>query len=707
MAALLTVSAPALAAGADQHIQTVRERLIAGLVPTNTKSAEAEALLTRARAWAAALRPDGTWPDIDYGNNQAAAWPAPGHLVRLGRMAAAFRMAGQPLFESKELKDKIQKSLDHWLAKDYRNPNWYPNEIAVPRYLGELYLLMQKDLALAQLAAGLKIMERSGLRMTGANLVELARNVILRGCIEDSPELVAAAFARVAREIRVTSGEGIQPDGSFHQHGACLYVGGYGAVYAENCARLAHLAHGTRFTFSEDKIRILSEFILDGMQWMIYRGEFDFGAFGRSISRPDAAHNWVSAFVLPASGHMSQIPSERQAEFKVLAERLAGAAPAGGEPVGNRFFWRSAFVVHRRPGYYLSARMLRSGLANTDTPSNSEGIRSHHLSDGATCLFVRGGEYDRIYPVWDWERIPGTTVERGNPPLTAATVRTEGLPSFVGAVSDGTYGVAAMDLVRGPVQSGRMNPGRVTLTARKAWFFFDEEVVCLGAGITGRTDEPVLTSVNQCLLRGAVATSVGAADKGARELVAPAWVHHDGVGYVFPQKGLIQLRAEPQSGSWRSIRTVGSAEKVELDVFSAWLDHGAKPQNAEYAYLLVPGIEADKMPAYAKDSGVEILSNTAALQAVRHKGLKLVGAAFHEPGRLDAAGGPAIAADQSCIVLVRDLAAGKLSATLSKPDVRDSRPKPVTLTVGGQRIVLSFPSADDAIRGVTRIIEAP
>ncbi len=691
--------------GADQHVQTVRERVIAELVPTDPKSAEAEALLKRVRAWAAALRPDGTWPDIDYGNNQAAAWPVPGHLARLGQMAAAFRMPGQLLFESKDLKDKILKGLDHWLAKDYRNANWYPNEITVPRHIGELCLLMQQDLASAQLAAGLKIVRRSGLRMTGANMVELARNVILRGCIEDSLELVSAAFARVAQEIRVGSDEGIQPDWSFHQHGACLYSGGYGAVYAENCARLAYLAHGTRFAFPEDRMRILSQFILDGQQWMIYRGAFDFGAFGRSISRPNAAYSWVSAFVLPACRYMSQLPSERQAEFKALAERLAGATPAEGEPVGNRFFWRSALVVHRRSGYYVSIRMLRSGLANTDTPSNGEGIRSHHLSDGAMCIFVRGGEYDRIYPVWDWERVPGTTVERENPPLTAATVRTEGLRSFAGAVSDGTYGIAAMDLARGPVQGGRMDPARVTLTARKAWCFFDEETVCLGAGIAGRTEKPVLTSVNQCLLRGPISTSAGAVEKGARELATPAWVHHNGVGYVFPQKGLVQLRGGSQSGSWRSIRTVGSAEKVELDVFSVWFDHGTKPENADYAYVLVPEVEAAEMPAYLKNSGVEILSNTATLQAVRHKGLKLIGAAFYEPGRLEIPGGSTIAADQSCIVLVRELADGKLSVALSKPDATGSRPKPVMLTIGGQHVALDLPAAEDAGRSVTRTVE--
>lgn len=35
--------------------------------------------------------------------------------------------------------------------------------------------------------------------------------------------------------------------------------------------------------------------------------------------------------------------------------------------------------------------------------------------------------------------------------------------------------------------------------AHKAWFFFDEEIVCLGANIASTASEKVYTTVNQCL----------------------------------------------------------------------------------------------------------------------------------------------------------------------------------------------------------------
>lgn len=35
------------------------------------------------------------------------------------------------------------------------------------------------------------------------------------------------------------------------------------------------------------------------------------------------------------------------------------------------------------------------------------------MSDGATNIRVNGNEYADIFPVWEWDRIPGTTLPAG------------------------------------------------------------------------------------------------------------------------------------------------------------------------------------------------------------------------------------------------------------------------------------------------------
>jgi len=72
-----------------------------------------------------------------------------------------------------------------------------------------------------------------------------------------------------------------------------------------------------------------------------------------------------------------------------------------------------------------------------------------------------------------------------------------GATAFAGGVSDSLYGASAYEL------------NFDSVTAKKAWFFFDKEVVCLGAGIRSKAKETVTTTVNQCWLNGSIAIPSG------------------------------------------------------------------------------------------------------------------------------------------------------------------------------------------------------
>jgi chondroitin AC lyase len=247
-------------------------------------------------------------------------------------------------------------------------------------------------------------------------------------------------------------------------------------------------------------------------------------------------------------------------------------------------------------------------------------------------------------------------------------VASRGTRDFVGGVSDGAYGLAAMDFARGP------------LAARKAWLFLDREIVCLGTGITSSADDPVLTSVNQCLLRGPVTVSDGRQatplDRGRRELGGLCWVHHDGVGYVFPEKAKVVVAAEKQEGNWHDIVMANRSQPVTEDVFSLWIDHGTRVSGGQYCYRIVPGVEPDSLEAQAKSHGVEILRNTPAQQAVWHPELKMAMAAFYEPGRMKS-GDLEVSVDRPCLLLAR-MGPAALDLAVSNPE---SRPLKVSVEV--------------------------
>lgn len=675
--------APVLAEGTARDVETVRQRLYDRFLAL--PGMRTETIHDPARQMQT-LGADGRWPDIDYADETRGPWKPGVHVGRVFELARAYRTPGGPLFGKPEARAKILAALRWWITNDLQNSNWWWNEIGVPEYLGRAMILMGDDFP-ADLRPGARtILLRANRRdMTGQNTLWFCGVRLTRGCLEKDPAGVAAAFERIAREIYVSNGEGVQPDFSFHQHGAQLYSGGYGQGFSTYGPMFARLAAGTPFAFAPEKVEVLTSYLLDGQQWMIRGPAFDPGAIGRQITRPGQGARSLGdacddlAAIGLATGGPPAAGSPRKAELEAFARRLRGEK---GEPplVGNRHFRRSDFMVHQRPAWYASCRMFSSRTLNTELV-NGEGQKSHHLADALTLLMLAGDDYAGLPPVWDWQRLPGVTCEQG---VWPKPLKERGRTSFVGGASDGLYGAAAMDLKRSSV------------TARAARFFFDNEMVALGAGITDTGDGSVFTSVDQRRLRGKVTVAEkngvtpAESPRGKRDLKSPAWVHHEGFAYVFPAGGAVRLAAETQTGSWREIADSASADPVSADVFSLGFDHGVRPVGGTYAYVVASAASAAEAAKYAATPAVEIVSNTPDLQAVRHRGLGLTQVVFWKPGRAAPAGGAAVAADQPCIALMREMrAAVRLTGEREAPaGLRlavanpENKPLVVTLEIG-------------------------
>ena len=673
----------------DQDLNTLKQRLLEPLLDVPD--------LDRIRSLQDTLQPDGTWPDVDYQNMDTTHWKPIQHLNNLLLMARAFKTPASALYQNEPLGGAVFSALDHWLERDYRRPWWY-NAIGIPGVLANILLLLDGEISDTQREKGLGILSRAILGATGQNLVWQANITVKRAILERNPDLAAEAYRLIASEIRLSTGEGIQPDFSFHQHGPCLYNHGYGAGFARDCAATAALVANTRFAFPQDKIDILTGYILDGSQWLSRCSAPDLGAKGREITRP----NQTVHYLIDTCHDMCKLPTGRESEFRALADHVAGKTPPPRE--GNRHFWRSDTMVHHRKAFYASARMHAARNVNTDGLSGcDEGQKSHHISDGCNLVMRTGQEYFNIFPVWDWQKIPGTTVEQG--PDQSGDPRREGTTDFVGGVSDSTCGLAACDFERDG------------LTARKAWFFFDTEYVCLGAGITCPSQNPVVTTLNQCRLMGDVTASDGshaqACERGEYTLKEIAWVHHDGIAYIFPDPADVSLGNTTQTGSWQRISLQSSDAPVSDDVFKLWIDHGPAPQNAAYAYLVVPDVSVSDLEAGHHPSPVRILSNTPGRQAVHHPGLNLTGIAFFEPGSQEIVQNLILGVDTPCLVLLQ-VENDACTLSVANPE---NRPSVVTVTLtcelagntvrvqdGTSRITVALPDGMDAGKSVTQTL---
>jgi chondroitin AC lyase len=408
----------------------------------------------------------------------------------------------------------------------------------------------------------------------------------------------------------------------------------------------------------------------------------DYGTIGRQIARPGQD----GRAIVDAARRLAALPLPRQKEFAAFAARAEGKSPA---LVGNRHFWKSDFMVHHRASFYSSVRMVSTRTFNTDGFITDEGRHTRHLADGATFIFRNGDEYRDIFPMWDWGRVPGVTCEQRPQSLDLNGLHVHGQTSFVGGVSDGMYGLAAMDVRQD------------SLTVKKAWFYFDEGFICLGGGLTCPTNNPVQTSVNQCLRRGAVVIAgpsmwSSVQGTGGHSLNARGWVYHDGVGYLFPAGVTVTIRHTPQAGSWTTIGA-GPPGALAKDVFNVWIEHGSHITNQSFSYIIYPNTDVPGMWVRYRSNPIKILSNTATLQAVLHAGIKLCGAAFYQPGALAGGLGWNIAVGQPCLLLLRDLPQGVQLA------VANPYNQPLTATIDIDRTLIG-PGCSPLGPGRTRIM---
>ncbi len=109
------------------------------------------------------------------------------------------------------------------------------------------------------------------------------------------------------------------------------------------------------------------------------------------------------------------------------------------------------------------------------------------------------------------------------------------------------------------------------------------------------------------------------------------------------------IQAREQSGSWSLVEAKASDKPVPEDVFTCFIDHGAKPAATSYAYLLVPGASSEDLPALP--ASVRVLTNTPELQVVSSEALTQ--AIFHAPGTLGLLEGGRLSVDAACLVQLR------------------------------------------------------
>ncbi|MBV4309578.1 polysaccharide lyase 8 family protein [Bacteroides thetaiotaomicron] len=609
----------------------------------------------------------GCFIDIDYARRDRTNWMPLIHVDRLYDFVFAYTHPKNSYYQNEDLYHKIVKGLEYW---HHRNPhcnNWWYNQIAEPQKLGILLIQMRVGKRQIPEVLETKVLQRMRkdgghpARWTGANRTDIALHWIYRACLQKNDVDLKTAVENVYSPLSYTVKEGFQHDNSYFQHGVQLYIGGYGDEILKGVTQVALYTKGTKYALDDERIQFLRHFMC-GTYYQVIRGQYMlFDVLGRGVSRNNGTQKSHAALF---AKRMLELDPAHIDEYNAIIARLEGKKSAnyGIKPLHTHYF-RGDYALHVRPHYTFDVRMVSNRTMRCEY-GNGENLKTYFMSDGCTNIVTEGDEYARIFPVWNWNRIPGVTAPQLDTiPRTVIDWQTKGTSVFAGGVSDSLYGVS--------VYSYLDTYADINTAAKKSWFFFDDEIICLGAGINSTAGVPVCTTINQCLLsKKEVILSQSKKQSMVKEgdfvYDSPEWVLHNGIGYVFPAGGNLFLSKKIQTGSWYSINHTESKNEQQQEVFTLGFNHGCNPRNATYAYIVVPGIHsARKMNNYRK-SPVEILANTDSMQIVRHTKLGIWQMVFYKESTFRN-GELSVSVDKACALMIKDGHSGNAELHIADP----------------------------------------
>lgn len=599
--------------------------------------------------------------------------------------------AYNPLYGNALLRDDIVQALD-WMYENRYNPgqsiynNWYHWELSGPRNLLDAVTLMYDDLSEAQITNYMNAVNKfspdpnrapqNSATATGANRVEKSWVITLRGILIKDSAAVALGRDGLSDQTAlptsthgannifayVSLGDGMHTDGSFIQHNKHPYIGNYGTTYFQYIVNLAYLLNGSSWEISDPQSANLYQWVYDTYEPAVYNGSLMSMHRGRTIAYSTADDHYYafaaaqSILLLStfASGtdaanyrsivkewitkdmYRSFISGGNSIFYINLAKELINdsSTPARGELIRNIVFPKSDRVQHLRPGFGFGLAMSSSRIARYES-INGDNLRGWHMGDGMTYLYNQDlSQYDDNYwPTVNPYRLAGTTVDTGTLANAIGQSATTTM-NWVGGASDGTYGVAGMQL----------NPYGGKLSGKKSWFMFDDEIVALGTGIKSTSGRTIETIVDNRKLNTAGSNSFAvngtpqstSLTLGTRTLTAVDWMHLQGntssgsdVGYYFPESPTLKTVRESRDGKWTDIHSSSLETDTKTNRFQTlWFDHGTAAAETGYQYALLPNLSATQTEAYAANPDFTVLENSADAQAVRENQLHLTAVNF-------------------------------------------------------------------------------
>lgn len=348
--------------------------------------------------------------EIDYDDGNTSLWPAHQHIVRALQIAV---LAHQQ--KNKELMDIANKLAIFWLGNNFKNDNWWFNQIGVPRDFSNLAIFVLKNLSselqksmIGWIRHGSLKYNKDTLDETGTNMFWAGDITLKGGLLSRDDDEINIMFEKVGNEIELDKNEGFQSDGSYFQHGHQLYTGGYGRQGALLLAKIASAFVNSDIKLDEDKLSIVVNFVLDGLKYFTHKINFNWQCMGRTYTRKQAAQfdgGTTDLGNIDELRYLAQLPNcPRKEELTELLDNWKNQQPSFD---GIKYFEKTRFLASCIDGIYIGFKGTNLDLINCEI-ANNENLLAHNLTYGVnTCTMESGDEYADISPLWNYWKIPG------------------------------------------------------------------------------------------------------------------------------------------------------------------------------------------------------------------------------------------------------------------------------------------------------------
>ncbi|HTR40288.1 MAG TPA: polysaccharide lyase family 8 super-sandwich domain-containing protein [Pseudomonadales bacterium] len=590
------------------------------------------------------------WSSMDTSSSRSDVWSylplgsSSANLTttyqQLEQMALAYAMPGSSLHGNASLAQAINGGLDY-ISTNFYTPttseygNWYDWEIGSPQALNNAAALMYATLTTSELTNYINSENHYAPGstaatygwMTGANTSDKVLVGAICGILSKNAGQLTSAQTNLSPVfLYVTSSDGFYTDGSFVFHSNIAYNGHYGLVLLGDIPKIVLLLQGSTWQITDPNLTNVYNWVSKSFEPFVYNGAMMDMVRGRVASWSYETESDDGSGTFSAASQIAQFAPAP------VAQALTAWVNSPSIPSGQFHFADNDRVVAIRNGFAFGLSMSSSRIANYES-INGGNLHGWFTGSGMTYLYISNNvetQYSGdFWPTVDPYHLPGTTAETATLANSANEAKTTGQPWAGGAQVKNTYGVAGMSL----------HGLSTTLFAKKSWFMFDDEIACLGAGITSGDSSEVDTTVENRRLGNPITSSFAINGTNITPTVGwsstlpsnrPSWCALGGTGgYYFPVGNTnLQVTFTANTGSWSQINSGDSSTSYTDDYFKIWLNHGVQPTNATYSYVILPNMNATSVRNYMLAPDIAIITNTPFIQAVKKSSLGIVAANF-------------------------------------------------------------------------------